>query len=140
VRVGRHRLKEIGTRRGLAHDREHRAVTAEQFGPYVLESLLGAGGMGQVFRAHDTRRDRRVALKLLAESAPVDDDCLARFRREQHVAARLTDPHIVPIHDFGEIDGRLFLDMRLVEGRDLGQVLADDGPLDATSSTLGVRT
>jgi serine/threonine protein kinase len=96
--------------------------------------------MGQVFRAHDTRRDRRVALKLLAESAPVDDDCLARFRREQHVAARLTDPHIVPIHDFGEIDGRLFLDMRLVEGRDLGQVLADDGPLDATSSTLGVRT
>ncbi|MDT7580991.1 MAG: serine/threonine protein kinase, bacterial, partial [Pseudonocardiales bacterium] len=101
----------------------------EQFGPYVLGPLLGVGGMGEVYRAHDTRRDRVVALKLLPETISVDEEYLARFRREQQIAARLNDPHIVPIHDFGEIDGRLFLDMRLVEGRDVGRILSEDGPL-----------
>src|SRR3954451_18935855 len=104
---------------------------AEQFGPYVLGPLLGVGGMGEVYRAHDTRRDRDVALKLLPEAISVDEEYLARFRREQQIAARLNDPHIVPIHDFGEIDGRLYLDMRLVEGRDVGRILSEDGALPA---------
>ena len=54
---------------------------------------------------------------------------MQRFRREAHAAARLNNPHVVPIHDYGEIDGRLYVDMRLIEGRDLQQVLAD-GPLE----------
>lgn len=93
-------------------------------GPYVLEALLGAGGMGEVHRAHDTVRDRRVALKVLPEAFSHDSEYSSRFRREQHIAARLRDPHIIPIHDFGEADGRLFIDMRLVDGRDAAGLLA----------------
>jgi YVTN family beta-propeller protein len=99
-----------------------------QFGPYLLEELLGVGGMGEVWRARDTRRERLVALKLLPENLNGDPEFASRFRRESHVAARLREPHVIPIHDYGEIDGRLFIDMRLVDGRDLGALL-EDGPL-----------
>ncbi len=99
-----------------------------QFGPYLLEELLGVGGMGEVWRARDTRRDRLVALKLLPESLDRDPEFAGRFRRESHVAARLREPHVIPIHDYGEVDGRLFIDMRLVDGRDLGRLL-QEGPL-----------
>ena len=99
-----------------------------EFGRYLLEEMVGAGGMGEVWRARDTRFDRLVALKLLPESLNRDAEFASRFRRESHVAARLREPHVVPIHDFGEIDGRLYIDMRLVDGRDLGRIL-EDGPL-----------
>ncbi|HET6877922.1 MAG TPA: serine/threonine-protein kinase [Jatrophihabitans sp.] len=95
----------------------------DSFGPYVLESVLGRGGMGVVYQARDTRRGRTVALKLLAPELAGDASFQARFRRESQIAARLNDPHVVPIHDFGEIDGRLFIDMRLVEGRSLAERL-----------------
>ncbi|MGY1693267.1 protein kinase [Geodermatophilus sp. SYSU D00814] len=101
---------------------------SREFGPYVLEDLLGTGGMGEVWRARDTRRQRLVALKLLPENLNGDPEFASRFRRESHVAARLREPHVVPIHDYGEIDGRLFIDMRLVDGRDLGDLLRE-GPL-----------
>ncbi len=104
-----------------------------KLGPYVLEELLGAGGMGEVYRAHDTVRDRRVALKVLPEAFSHDHEYSSRFRREQHIAARLRDPHIIPIHDFGEIDGRLFIDMRLVDGRDLSQPARRAGPCRRTA-------
>jgi serine/threonine-protein kinase len=100
-----------------------------QFGHYELQDMLGAGGMGEVWRARDTRFDRLVALKLLPEALDRDTEFTARFRRESHVAARLREPHVVPIHDYGEIDGRLYIDMRLVDGRNLSQVLREDGPL-----------
>jgi serine/threonine protein kinase len=100
------------------------------FGHYRLLDLLGRGGMGLVFRAHDTRRRRDVALKLLPEELSSDPALVERFRREAFAAARLVDPHIVPIHDFGEIGSRLFIDMQLVDGRNLAQLLADVGPLD----------
>ncbi|MBW0093323.1 protein kinase [Pseudonocardia sp. KRD-188] len=100
-----------------------------QFGPYELQDLLGTGGMGEVFRAHDTRRDRQVALKLLPEVFTGDGEYTRRFERESYVAARLREPHVIPIHDFGEIDGRLYIDMRLVDGRDIGVMLAQDGAL-----------
>jgi serine/threonine-protein kinase len=99
------------------------------FGPYEIESLLGSGGMGEVYRARDTRRQRHVALKLLPELLGDDQEYQSRFRREQYVAARLREPHVIPIHDFGEIDGRLFIDMRLVDGADIGSLLDAEGPI-----------
>jgi serine/threonine-protein kinase len=104
-------------------------MTQRTFGPYEIESLLGSGGMGEVYRARDTRRERLVALKVLPDVFSHDPEYLSRFRREQHVAARLREPHVIPIHDYGEIDGRLYIDMRLVDGEDIGALLARTGPL-----------
>ena len=98
------------------------------FGRYRLIELLGRGGMGEVWRAYDTATDRVVALKLLPANLADDQVFQERFRREAHAAAQLDEPHVVPIHDFGEIDGRLYVTMRLIKGRDLQTVLAD-GPL-----------
>ena len=98
------------------------------FGRYRLVELLGRGGMGEVWRAHDTGTDRVVALKLLSVHLADDDVFQERFRREARSAAGLDEPHVVPIHDFGEIDGRLFVSMRLIKGRELEDILKD-GPL-----------
>ncbi|HTI76657.1 MAG TPA: protein kinase, partial [Mycobacterium sp.] len=78
------------------------------FGRYQLLELLGRGGMGEVWRAHDTTIDRVVAIKMLLPHYAKDPDYEKRFRREARAAARLDDPHIVPIYDVGEIDGRLY--------------------------------
>jgi serine/threonine-protein kinase len=100
-----------------------------QFGPYRLRRLLGRGGMGNVYEAEDTVRERIVALKLMSDALSNDPVFRLRMQREARIAGRLKEPHIVPIHDFGEIDGRLFVDMRLIEGVDLATVLSRDGPL-----------
>jgi serine/threonine protein kinase/plastocyanin len=100
-----------------------------EFGRYRLLALLGRGGMGEVWRAHDTATDRVVAIKLLPAHFSENAEFQERFRREAHAAARLNTPHVIPIHDYGEIDGQLYVSMRLIEGRDLQTVLAD-GPLD----------
>ncbi len=102
-------------------------MVTESFGHYELRELLGRGGMGQVFRAYDTRTDRIVALKVLPEHLAEDTEFQQRFRREARIAASLTDPHMVPIHSYGEIDGRLYVDMRLIEGRDLLHYIAEHG-------------
>lgn len=96
-----------------------------QFGRYRLESKLGAGAMGEVYRAFDTETDRTVAVKVLVPHLAEDEKFQARFRQEARTAASLNDPHVVPIHNFGEIDGHLYVDMRLIEGRDLGAVIAN---------------
>ncbi|TQM78341.1 serine/threonine-protein kinase [Saccharothrix saharensis] len=102
---------------------------AEAFGPYRVGELLGRGGMGDVHRAYDTVHDRVVALKRLSAVHNDDEEFRARFRRESRIAARLREPHVIPIHAYGAIDGQLYLDMRLVEGRDLAAVV-EGGPLD----------
>ena len=102
----------------------------EAFGEYVLQDLIGRGGMGEVFRAFDTQRKRTVALKRLPAPLAKDEAFRKRFRTESEVAARLNDPHVLPIHNFGEIEGRLFIDMRLVNGSDLAAVLSRRGALE----------
>jgi len=105
-------------------------MTPRQVGDYRLDRLLGVGGMGEVYQAYDTHRDRFVALKLLPEAFSGDQEYLRRFQRESHVAARLREPHVIPIHDFGEINGQLFIDMRLVDGADIRTMLDDHGPIE----------
>ena len=95
-------------------------MDATPFGHYQLQKLIGRGGMGEVYRAYDTKTDRIVALKVLPHHMAEDEIFQQRFRRESQAAAGLNDPHVVPIHGYGEIDGRLYLDMRLIEGRNLG--------------------
>jgi serine/threonine kinase PknH len=106
-------------------------VDGTSFGRYRLIGVLGRGGMGEVWRAHDTETDRIVAIKLLPAAFCADKEFQQRFRREAHAAAQLNNPHVIPIHHYGEIDGQLYVDMRLVEGSDLEAVLAD-GPLEPT--------
>ena len=98
------------------------------FGKYQITSLLGKGGMGEVYAAYDTDKDRTVALKVLADPFSTDERFRTRFKRESHAAAKLQEPHVIPIHDWGEIDGNLYIDMRLVRGSSLHELL-EKGPL-----------
>ncbi len=100
-----------------------------EFGRYELLSLLGAGGMGQVWRARDSQTNRVVALKVLPEHSADDDEPRERFQRECQAVAQLTEPHVIPIHDFGDIEGRLYLNMRLVDGTDLRTLIKREGAL-----------
>jgi hypothetical protein len=101
-----------------------------QLGPYQLRGLIGAGGMGEVHRAVDTAHDGRlVALKLLPPELAQDPERRTRFQRESSIVAALTEPHVIGVHRYGEIDGRLFLDMQLVDGPDLAAHLIANGPM-----------
>jgi serine/threonine protein kinase len=104
------------------------APEGPRFGPYVLMAELGRGGMGVVYKAYDMVKGRTVALKVLIPELAADRSFQDRFRRESKRAARLCEPHIIPIHDFGQIDGQLFIDMRLVDGTDLAALLERKGP------------
>ncbi|ORB28807.1 serine/threonine-protein kinase [Mycolicibacterium parafortuitum] len=110
-----------------------------RFGPYELHSVIGVGGMGEVYRAYDTARERMVAIKLLRPEMAADRSFQDRFRRESRVAARLQEPHVIPVHNFGEIDGQLYIDMRLVDGASLKEVLRNDGPLPPARAVAILR-
>jgi DNA-binding beta-propeller fold protein YncE len=97
---------------------------------YRIEELIGQGGMGVVYRAYDLRLKRPVALKLIVPELALDERFHARFTRETELAMSLEHPNVVPVYDAGDVDGRFYLAMRLVDGKDLGAVLRAEGGID----------
>ncbi|MBL4634535.1 MAG: serine/threonine protein kinase [Kofleriaceae bacterium] len=98
-------------------------------GRYVLDSLIGSGGMGEIYLAHDETLERKVAVKVLLSGISQRSDSEARFRREAKIGAQLSHPNIVRIYDFGSEQGVLYLVMELLEGQDLGDYLLENPPL-----------
>src|SRR6266850_2093022 len=94
-----------------------------QLGPYVITASLGEGGMGEVYRARDTRLKRDVAVKVLSSRLTAEPSAKQRFEREAHTASALNDPHICTIYDVGEHEGQQFLVMELLEGQTLKQYM-----------------
>ncbi len=90
-----------------------------RLGPYEIDDLIGAGGMGEVYKARDTRLDRAVAIKVLPSAVTADPKRRARFQREAKTIASLNHPHICTLHDVGDHDGSMFLVMELLEGESL---------------------
>jgi eukaryotic-like serine/threonine-protein kinase len=103
-------------------------TSGTKLGPYEIVSPLGAGGMGEVYRARDARLGRDVALKIMPESFARDADRLRRFEQEARAVAALNHPNILAIHDVGQLDGSPFLVSELLEGESLRSTL-DRGPL-----------
>ena len=108
------------------------ALTAgTRLGPYVIAAPIGAGGMGEVYKATDTRLDRTVAIKVLPEHVATDPDLKQRFEREAKTLAALSHPHICPVFDVGSQHGIDFLVMEYLEGETLEQRLKKGAlPLD----------
>src|SRR5881628_3614638 len=107
-------------------------AAGHRLGSYEIIGPLGAGGMGEVYKARDTRLNRDIAIKILPESVAADPERLARFRREAQVLASLNHPHIAQIYDTSGADTAsavFFLVMELVPGRTLAEIIETDGPL-----------
>src|SRR5512139_2805449 len=103
-------------------------VAGTRLGPYEIQSAIGAGGMGEVYKARDTRLDRSVAIKVLPAHVSADPERRARFEHEAKTIAGLTHPHICTLYDVGEHEGSTFLVMEHLTGETLAQRL-EKGPL-----------
>src|SRR5512143_1849761 len=107
-----------------------RANSGDAFGHHTILEPLGAGGMGEVYRARDTRLERDVALKILPAERVADPAARTRLLREARTASQLNHPNICTIHEVGESDGEIFVAMELVSGQTLSERLRA-GPLPA---------
>ena len=106
-------------------------ASGTSLGPYQIDAPLGAGGMGEVYKATDTRLDRTVAIKVLPEHVAADPDLKQRFEREARTVAALNHPHICTLHDIGSQDGIDFLVMEYLDGETVAQRLEKGAlPLD----------
>ncbi len=101
-----------------------RLAAGDRLGPYTIVAPLGAGGMGEVYRAHDTKLGRDVALKVLPDEVAATPEALARFEREARTVASLNHPNIVTLHSLEEVAGVRFITMELVEGANLAERVA----------------
>src|SRR4029450_7054159 len=106
---------------------------------YRVESFISRGGMAVIYRAHDRRLGRRVALKLLAPELSQAERFQQPFLRESRLAASLDHPNIIPIYEAGEASGLLYILMRYVEGSDMKELLDREGPLDLDQITSILR-
>jgi serine/threonine protein kinase len=97
-----------------------------RLGPYEILSLVGAGGMGQVYRARDTRLGREIALKVLNPSLAADAGAVARFEREARAVAALNHPNILALHDVGQENSTAYVVTELLDGSSLRERLAED--------------
>ena len=109
-------------------------VSGTKLGPFEIQSPLGAGGMGEVYRARDTRLGRDVAIKVLPESFASDADRLRRFEQEARAIAALNHPNILAVHDIGVQDGIRYIVTELLEGRSLREQLNEGSPRFAKRS------
>src|SRR5258708_14087783 len=110
-----------------------RLEPGDDFGPrYRIESLIGEGGMGKVYKAYDKELDRIVALKLVRSELASDPASMQRFKQELLLASKISHKNILRIHDLGDVEGVKFISMTYVQGEDLGDVLHREGrlPLD----------
>ena len=111
--------------------------TGEKLGPYEIVSPIGAGGMGEVYKARDTRLDRSVAVKVLPEHIAQREDLRARFEREARAVASLNHPNICTLFDIGSQDGTSYMVMELMEGETLAaRIEKGPIPLEQASATL----
>src|SRR5580692_5286139 len=109
-------------------------TSGTKLGPYEIIAPIGAGGMGEVYRARDTRLGREVALKVLPESFSRDANRLRRFEQEARAVAALNHPNILAIHDIGDQDGSPFIVSELLDGNSLRAEL-EHGPLPARKAS-----
>ena len=100
-------------------------MLGKSLGPYNILEPLGAGGMGEVYLAEDTRLSRKVAVKVLPEALAADAERVARLEREARVLAQLNHPNVAAIHELEKHDDRLLLIMEYAEGQTLAEVIAD---------------
>ncbi len=103
--------------------------TGTKLGPYEILAPLGAGGMGEVYRARDAKLGREIAIKVLSAATASDPDRRQRFEQEARAASALNHPNILTVHDVGEADGTVYIAMELVEGRTLRELVASGEPL-----------
>ena len=103
-------------------------------GQYVLLEKLGAGGMGQVFKAYHPSMDRTVAIKVILTKGKIDEESVRRFEREVKAAAKLSHPNIITVYDAGNANGRHFMVMELVKGKDLNVIVQQRGGLSVTET------
>ena len=109
-------------------------ASGTRIGPYEVVGMLGAGGMGDVYRAHDSRLDREVAIKVLPGDFSRDDDRLRRFEQEAKATSALNHPNILTVYDIGEHEGAPFIVAELLEGEELRRRL-DEGPIPLRKAT-----
>jgi serine/threonine protein kinase/TolB-like protein/Flp pilus assembly protein TadD len=111
----------------MAANRQKMVAPGTQLGHYRIVSMLGAGGMGEVFLAEDSRLRRKVAIKMLAPDLIEDERGLRRFEHEAHAASALNHPNILTIYEFGQADGLRFIASEFIEGATLRQKMASGG-------------
>jgi serine/threonine protein kinase len=117
-------MASVLKKQGIENSSGHRIADGIRLGPYQITGFIGAGGMGEVYRAHDSNLNRVVALKLLPIELACDPDLLARFEEEARLASSLSHPAVVTIYEAGQIGSQPYISMELVSGETLREVLS----------------
>jgi serine/threonine protein kinase len=115
-------------------------ISGAKLGPYEIVSSLGAGGMGEVYRARDTRLDRTVAIKILPTHLSSSSELNARFRREARAISSLNHPYICHLYDIGSQDGTAYLVMEYLEGETLAQRLRKGAIRSGRRCSMGCKS